>query len=337
MSKEDNNELNEMLDSDETSEFDYSITFTEEVVENTDEVRCASPSSFFNHQFSQIMNGQFTPCGLTTKTLEPNVYKISKCHNVGLVFSRVSIKIEDLIHFPDSNSEKIIKEITCFWEKGEIFENFGLPHKRGILLWGNPGSGKSATVQLVMKDVIERGGVVFLFDVPSIFIDGYQAFRSIQPETPVVIVMEDLDEIIHRWGENEVLQILDGVHKIHRTVFLSTTNYPQKLKARVINRPSRFDKRFKIGFPNKECRKIYLESIQSKFNKNNGIKDIDIDKWVEDTEEFSFAHLKELFVANKILGDDYDEALETLRSMRNKVVTEEEDEFNKSKVGFNKA
>jgi len=64
--------------------------------------------------------------------------------------------------------------------------------------------------------------------------------------------------------------------------------------------------------------------------------DIDIDKWVEDTEEFSFAHLKELFVANKILGDDYDESLETLRSMRNKVVTEEEDEFNKNRVGFSR-
>jgi hypothetical protein len=37
---------------------------------------------------------------------------------------------------------------------------------------------------------------------------------------------------------------------------------------------------------------------------------------VEDTEGFSIAHLKELFVANKVLGDPYPQALEVLRKMK---------------------
>ena len=41
----------------------------------------------------------------------------------------------------------------------------------------------------------------------------------------------------------------------------NTTNYPEKLGARIINRPSRFDKRFKIDLPNAESRKIYFEYL----------------------------------------------------------------------------
>jgi hypothetical protein len=324
----DNDELNNILDANPVhGEFDEPVSYTRDAVGEAIKELKESKKVFTHCQFSQLMDNQFTPCGPTTDTLSPNVYKVHKAHGIGLVFSRIPIKIESLIHFPDSNSEKIITEITNFWDREGLFKEFNLPHKRGILLWGPPGSGKSSTIQLIIKDVIEREGIVMLFDNPGIFIEGYNAFRKIQPETPVVVIMEDLDEIIHKYGENDVLQILDGVHRVHKTVFLATTNYPQRLKARVVNRPSRFDKRFKVDFPNPECRKIYLESIQ-------GDQEIDIDKWVEDTDKFSFAHLKELFVATKILGDDYDEALATLRSMRQRVATDESEEFDRKSLGF---
>jgi len=323
----DNDELNDILEADEDGEFEESIPYGEEAVNEVIEELKNNPKVFTHCQFSQLMDNQFTPCGPTTAFLVPGVYKVHKAHGIGLVFSKVPVKVENLIHFPDSNSEKVIGEISDFWDREEIFKEFEFPHKRGILLWGPPGSGKSSAIQLIIKDVIDRSGIVLLFDGPGIFIDGYNVFRKIQPETPVVVIMEDLDEIIHRYGENEVLQILDGVHKIHKTCFLATSNYPQRLKARVINRPSRFDKRFKIDFPNPECRRVYIESIKRD-------QEIDIDKWVEDTDQFSFAHLKELFIATKILGNDYDEALATLKSMRQRVATDDSEEFEKNKVGF---
>ena len=43
---------------------------------------------------------------------------------------------------------------------------------------------------------------------------------------------------------------------------------------------------------------------------------IDIDKWVTDTEDFSLAHIKELFTAVIILGDDYNDSIETLSEDR---------------------
>ena len=80
---------------------------------------------------------------------------------------------------------------------------------------------------------------------------------------------------------------------------------------RIINRPSRFDKRFLIGHPNDESRAIYLRYIIG----DARIGSIDLDKWVADTDKFSLAHLQELFTAVIVLGDDYDDALKTLRDM----------------------
>ncbi len=51
---------------------------------------------------------------------------------------------------------------------------------------------------------------------------------------------------------------------------------------------------------------------------------IDIKKWVKDTEDFSIAHLKELFVAVIILGDDYAEALENLNCMKENISSKED-------------
>jgi SpoVK/Ycf46/Vps4 family AAA+-type ATPase len=134
---------------------------------------------------------------------------------------------------------------------------------------------------------------------------------------------------------------------------LATTNYPELLGSRIVNRPSRFDKRIKIGHPNAESRKIYLkhlicdhkkakeEGLTTEKKRNeyvlNKAKDlgIDLELWVKDTKEFSIAHLKELFIATVILGDNYEDAITTLRSMRDNIRSSDAD--NSAKVGFLRA
>ena len=75
-----------------------------------------------------------------------------------MYFEKIAVKTEGLIEFPDSNSDKVIGEIKNFWGRESEFKEYNLTYKRGIILWGPPGSGKSCTVQMVMKDVVERKG-----------------------------------------------------------------------------------------------------------------------------------------------------------------------------------
>lgn len=267
-------------------------------------------------QWTTSDDKKFMASGDTRKRLPPGVYEIHICP-AGKYFEKIPVRTEGLLRFPQTNSEKVLKQIDTFWKRENLFKEYKLPHKRGVLLYGPPGSGKSSLINLIMNDVVEeRKGIVVKFPNANLFADGMRELREIEPETPIVVLMEDIDAILMH-NESQILNILDGVEVLNKIVFLATTNYPELLGPRIINRPSRFDKKFKIDHPNEESRTIYFKHLCG--DKTPEELGINLDKWVRDSEGFSIAHLKELFVAVVILGDDYEESLEDLRCMSDEV------------------
>lgn len=265
---------------------------------------------------------RFVPSGTTNIQLPPGVYEIHHSACLGLYFEKIPVRTEGLLRFPQTNSERVLKEIETFWDREKLFTDFAITYKRGIILWGPPGGGKTCTVNLIMKDVVDRDGVVIKFTNPGLFLEGMRVLREIQSTTPIVVLMEDIDSIIEHYEESPVLNILDGVESVNKIVFLATTNYPELLGPRIVNRPSRFDKRFKIPYPNPESRAMYFKHLCG--SKSPEELKIDMKKWVKDTEDFSIAHLKELFVAVIILGDEYNDALANLKFMKENISSKED-------------
>lgn len=268
-------------------------------------------------QWTTTDGKNFFPASRSVGKLHPGLYEIRVTPSGVTYFDHVALGNEGLVKFPETASQKVVNEIEIFWNREKDFKEHGLAFKRGLLLWGPPGSGKTCTIKLAIQELIKRNGIVVKFCHPAIFSEGMRIFREIQPNTPVIVLMEDIDAIIEHFNESEVINILDGVDMIQKVVFLATTNYPEKLGPRILNRPSRFDKRFKIGMPNADSRRIYLKNLI----KERKVK-VDLERWVKDTNNFSIAHLKELFIAVVFLGDDYDIALETLKNMGDTISSE---------------
>lgn len=275
-----------------------------------DSARKDIPRGFVQWTTSDEIN--YFPAGHTAAGLNPGVYEIEVHPQMGIYFKRLEVRTDNLLRFPQTNCEAIVNEIQNFWEKEALFAEYQLTYKRGILMWGPPGSGKTSTIGLLTKDIIERDGIVLKFNNPFVFADGFRVLRQIEPTKPVVVLMEDIDSLLGAFPETAVLNILDGVESVSKVVFLASTNYPKELGARIVNRPSRFDKRFKIGHPNPQSRGIYFDHLLG----GRAASHFEREKWVADTEGFSLAHLKELFVAVVILGDDYDDAIKTLSGMK---------------------
>jgi len=272
-------------------------------------------------------NRFFFPAASVAKALPPGFYDMRRSMSGEIFFEKSAVSLEGIMRFPETSSDSVIDEIETFWEKEDEFRQKKLAYKRGILLYGPPGSGKTCTVKIILANVVKRNGIAFKFPGPDLFVDAMKVFREIQEGTPVIVLMEDIDAILNRHSESDVLNILDGVTGVDKCVFLATTNYPEKLSSRTLNRPSRFDKRILIGMPNSESRRIYLETKLKSADE--------IDRWVKDTEGLSIAHLKELVIAVKILDEPYKEALETLREMRKSIRSTDFDDYGAEEANRN--
>ena len=85
----------------------------------------------------------FVPSGPSVPKLEPGIYDINMSPSLGLFFQKVKEQSESLIRFKDNNIELVLDEITTFWEREDRYLRYRIPYKRGILLWGPQGTGKS--------------------------------------------------------------------------------------------------------------------------------------------------------------------------------------------------
>lgn len=266
-------------------------------------------------------DNNFFPCESTVNTLPAGQYLIRNSER-GIFFSKKEINLDDLIALPDNNSDKVLDSIAYFWRQEEKFRKFGFLWKRGIMLWGPPGSGKTSTVQQLATQIVEQGGISVYCEDPGVDAEGLRIMRSIEPKRPIVVILEDIDAIINRYSESTLLALLDGELQIDNVVFVATTNYPERLDKRFINRPSRFDEVHHIGMPSAICREVYLQQ------KNPELSAEQLEYWVDNTAEFSIAHLRELIVSVECLGKDVDESIARLRKMNDiKIASDQNSAF----------
>lgn len=271
-------------------------------------------------QWSTENNGIFVPSNNTTRSLPSGLYEIKNDAHRGYYLQRIERIAEELFVLPSPEIKSIIDDIRKFWEGKETFKSYKYVHKRGILLHGDPGCGKSGIIQLCVNYVIEemKGIVINIKDHYQVemFDDFIQTFRKIEQDRPLIVIMEDLDALTgeEKYITSKLLNILDGIKQIEGVVYLASTNYPEKLEERVSDRPSRFDRRYRIEPPDATIRESYL---RSKIGEEE-LEKINIKEWIKASDGFSIAHLKELVISTLVLGNSFEESLSHLKQLKNK-------------------
>lgn len=296
---------------------------------------CTPTSPIEQNEHNNMARVQWTPWAPNTyiavseteRKLPPAVYMVQLTNQGECVFKRQLVCVDDFIEFPNSPTANVMKEIEVFWNRGTEFKKHGFLHRRGYLIYGPAGGGKSCAVQQIMHKIISGGDIVMLCGSPALLASGLAAFRSVEPDRKIVCVFEDIDAIKNRYGEESLLSLLDGETQIQRVLNIATTNYPELLDKRLVARPRRFDRIIKIGMPSAEVRRIYLEE---KLKITNG----EAMDWVEKTEGLSFASLAELVISVKCLGNDFESTLKILRAMS--LAKSSSQEFAERKLGFSK-
>lgn len=271
------------------------------------------------------MNNHYYASEHTTKHLPVGTY-VAQFTNQGLGLMPKKVVGDDLLVLPDSASEDVLENIEFFWTQKNVFHELGFLWKRGILLWGPPGSGKTSTLALLCKQLFQKGGMALYVVSPDATAQALSRIRTIEPERPIIVLMEDIDTIIRKEGESEILAMLDGEHQVDNVVFVATTNYPEQLDKRLTNRPSRFDIVKKIGLPTSAARDVFLKE------KNPSLTPEHREIWVENTQGYSIAHLKELIILVEIFNDSFENAKHKLDDLIKDTI--EDDDGISKRFGF---
>jgi len=269
-------------------------------------------------------NKQYTGTHTTQPTLPSGLYTLLLSQFQEPVAAQLEINEEDLHIFSEGNNSAVLKEVQSFWDKKGRYAQLGVTHKRGILLHGIPGCGKSAIMSLVLKDILDRNGLAFNC-VPNQLNHLKMALpllKQIEKDRPFLVILEDLETFIYAGAENILLEVMDGTSSMGNGIlFMATTNYLNQIPIRLSCRPSRIDTLLEIRLPTQQQRREYLEFSLGKLKV-----DYPIEQWVEKTEEFNIAQLKELVVSVVIHEQEIDYAVERLKALSPIVNGMEEDE-----------
>ncbi|KAJ7781058.1 P-loop containing nucleoside triphosphate hydrolase protein, partial [Mycena metata] len=199
------------------------------------------------------------------------------------------------------------KDIYGFFKSEPVYKKFAIPWKRGIIMYGPPGNGKTISIKVIMKTCDAQGfAPLYVKSFKHFMGEEYamaEVFEKARQLAPCVMVLEDLDALITDQNRSFFLNQLDGLQGNDGLLVIGTTNHFEMLDPGLSTRPSRFDRKYLFDDPDLQERTLYAQYWQNKLKSNEEIDfpDALVDEVAEQTNKFSFAYLKEVFVSALVM------------------------------------
>lgn len=206
--------------------------------------------------------------------------------------------MDDLV-LPDGFKREIVEDFTTFLASRAQYAELGVPWKRGVLFLGPPGNGKTHCVRAMLS----------LLDLPVVYVQSFRSrydtderniervFERARRMAPCALVFEDLDAQVTAANRSFFLNQMDGFAPNAGLLVLATTNHPERLDPAIIDRPSRFDRKYHFELPALADRLAYLTRWCERRAADLRPSAEQLDELAAQTEGFSFAYLKELCLA----------------------------------------
>jgi hypothetical protein len=198
----------------------------------------------------------------------------------------------------DQGALTLLKDdFESFFERESWFREKRLPFRRGYLLHGPPGNGKTTAIRAMMSSRGLSAYTMRLFDKRSD--DGAldQLFEKALRNRPALVVLEDLDRAFPKTGETrstisiqDLLNCLDGVATGEGIIVVATANEPAILDPAILRRPGRFDRVVHFPNPSSDLRQEYFRRMNPTFSSAS-LKELAVK-----SVGFSFAQLREAYI-----------------------------------------
>jgi SpoVK/Ycf46/Vps4 family AAA+-type ATPase len=267
------------------------------------------------------------PVGNTAPLLEPGYYKV-KCPTdfTPFGFAQETLNHDNII--VTGLAKRVISDINKFLAAKARYTKFGFLHKRGVLMTGIPGTGKTLTAILIANRVIQAGGIAVVppdFDGEhepiQMFTRGIRLIRAMHPSMPILTIIEDVENF-----SRDLEYLLDGENQVDNIVHIAITNHPEKLDAKLLNRPGRFDDVIYVEAPDAETRAEYLTKTLPADTDPALCAEI-----VRVTDGMLLSHMREIVNAHFILERSLESAVASIKEM---MARSDENDAAKNKINL---
>jgi len=213
---------------------------------------------------------------------------------------------DDLV-LPKAMLESLRSAIDGFANNRAAYRKLGFAWRRGILLVGPPGTGKTMVCKaaaaalpsfpfLYVRDLSERNQKDAIREI----------FNRARELAPCILAIEDLDGLVNHGNRTAFLNEMDGFTNNDGILVIASTNYPEKIDEALLRRPSRFDQVIHLGPPEEPERFEFCRRILTRDTLADSLTpDLDIDalcaKVAASTAGFTPAYLKETLISAALL------------------------------------
>ena len=135
---------------------------------------------------------------------------------------------DDILTLPSAQSSKIRLEVNNFLhpDTKKAFAKYNMLYKRGLLMYGEPGTGKTCILHDVMKDAIAKDMIVLLDTEPALVKYVVEKIREIEGNNrPFLVIWEEFENTVYN-SEDEVLALLDGMEQVSNIFFIVSNVSP---------------------------------------------------------------------------------------------------------------
>ena len=198
---------------------------------------------------------------------------------------------------PAATLRLLERNVHDFIAQREGLRALGMPVKKGLLLHGPPGTGKTHTIRYLASQLPGHTTLLVTAEQVCFLADYFRLARFLQP---AILVIEDVDLIARAREEmrspgeesllNRLLNEMDGLREDAAILFLLTTNRPGQIEAALAARPGRIDQAIEFPLPDDAGRAKLVALYSRGFAIGAELADLVVRK----TEGASAAFIKEL-------------------------------------------